>query len=190
MTFASKITICRIALVPVYVVLAVLYSLSIARGETQEPLRWWALGIFITAAATDGVDGWIARRFNQCSEFGAFIDPIADKALLLAGVLVLTFFDWGPDGWSLPWWFASVVVLRDCVILGGIRVLYSARKKVKIQPHWTGKICTVSQMFAIGWVMLKVVPFSPVYPCLVAVFFTIWSGVEYVRRGMRILRGP
>jgi CDP-diacylglycerol--glycerol-3-phosphate 3-phosphatidyltransferase len=190
MTFASKITISRIALVPVYAVLAVLYSLSIARGETHEPLRWWALGVFITAAATDGVDGWIARRFDQRSDFGAFIDPIADKALLLTGVLVLTFFDWGPDGWSLPWWFAGVVVLRDCVILGGIRVLYSAGKKVKIKPHWTGKVCTVSQMFAIGWVMLKVMPFPPAYPCIVAAVFTVWSGIEYVRHGIAILRDP
>ncbi len=188
-TFASKITITRICLVPVFAALAIAYGLTAAVGQPDESLRWWALGVFVLAASTDGVDGWIARRFNQCSKFGAFIDPIADKALLLTGVITLSFIDWGSPGWRLPLWFAIIVVLRDCIILGGIRILWNHRRHVKFAPHWTGKVCTVTQMVALGWVMLRVVPLSPVYPCLVAAVFTIWSSVTYIRQGQRILRG-
>lgn len=189
MTFASKITIARICLVPVYAFLALWYAQTVKNGTPDEALRWWALGVFVTAAGSDGIDGWVARRFNQISEFGAFIDPIADKALLLTGVIILTIVDWGKDGWGLPWWFAAVVILRDCIILGGIKVLYCNHREVKIVPHWTGKVCTVAQMFTIGWVMLKVVDYPPLYPCIVAGIFTIWSSIAYIRQGWEILQG-
>ena len=189
MTFASKITIARICLVPVYVALAFYYGHSVKSGQPDESLRWWALGVFVLAASSDGIDGWVARRFNQCSKFGAYIDPIADKALLLAGVITLSLVDWGTPGWRLPLWFAAIVVLRDCIILGGIKILYVNHREVKIVPHWTGKITTVAQMFAIGWVMLRVTDVTPVYPCAVAAFFTIWSSIAYIRQGQRILRG-
>jgi CDP-diacylglycerol--glycerol-3-phosphate 3-phosphatidyltransferase len=188
-TFASKITITRICLVPVFAALAICYGVAVAKGQPDEPLRWWALGVFVLAASTDGVDGWVARRFNQCSKFGAFIDPIADKALLLTGVILLSLIDWGAPGWRLPIWFAAIVVLRDCIILGGIRILWNHRRHVKFAPHWTGKVCTVTQMFALGWVMLRVTHISPVYPCFVAAVFTIWSAIAYIRQGQRILRG-
>jgi cardiolipin synthase (CMP-forming) len=188
-TFASKITIARICLVPVFAGLALWYGRTVASGLPDEPLRWWALGVFVLAASTDGVDGWVARRFNQCSSFGAFIDPIADKALLLTGVITLSLIDWGAPGWRLPLWFAAIVVLRDCIILGGIRILWNHRRTVKIAPHWTGKVCTVTQMFALGWVMLRVVPVSPVYPCAVAAVFTIWSSIAYIQQGWKILHG-
>ncbi len=188
MTFASKITIARICLVPVYAVLAFYYGHTVKIGQPEESLRWWALGVFVVAASTDGVDGWVARRFNQCSKFGAFIDPIADKALLLTGVITLSLVDWGAPGWRLPLWFAALVILRDCIILGGIRILWDHHRKVKFAPHWTGKVCTVTQMFAIGWVMLRVTDISPVYPCIVAGMFTVWSSIAYIRQGQRILR--
>jgi CDP-diacylglycerol--glycerol-3-phosphate 3-phosphatidyltransferase/cardiolipin synthase len=188
-TFASKITIARICLVPVYVALAFYYGHTVQAGQPDEPLRWWALGVFVLAASSDGIDGWVARRFNQCSKFGAYIDPIADKALLLSGVITLSLVDWGAPGWRLPLWFAAIVVLRDCIILGGIKILYVNHREVKIVPHWTGKITTVAQMFAIGWVMLRVTDISPVYPCAVAAFFTVWSSIAYIRQGQRILGG-
>jgi CDP-diacylglycerol--glycerol-3-phosphate 3-phosphatidyltransferase len=189
MTFASKITITRILMVPVFAVLAVAYGRSVAAGAPQEALRWWALGVFVGAAASDGVDGWVARRFNQRSAFGAFIDPIADKALLLTGVVTLSLVDWGASGWRLPLWFAAIVVLRDCIILGGIKVLYLNGRRVRIAPHWSGKVTTFAQMFALGWVMLRVVDVPPSWPCAVAAALTAGSAVAYVRQGLRILRG-
>ena len=189
MTFASKITIARICLVPVYVALAFYYGHTVKTGQPDESLRWWALGVFVLAASSDGIDGWVARRFNQCSKFGAYIDPIADKALLLAGVITLSLVDWGAPGWRLPLWFAAIVVLRDGIILGGIKILYVNHREVKIVPHWTGKITTVAQMFAIGWVMLRVTYLRPEIPCLIAAVFTVWSSIAYIRQGQRILGG-
>ena len=188
-TFASKITIARICLVPVFAALAFYYGRTVNSGHAVESLRWWALGVYITAATTDGVDGWVARRFNQCSKFGAFIDPIADKALLLTGVITLSLVDWGSPGWRLPLWFAAIVILRDCIILGGIRILWNHPRDVRIKPHWTGKVCTVTQMVAVGWVMLRLPLLKPEIPCLIAAVFTVWSSITYIRQGQRILRG-
>lgn len=187
MTFASKITLARLLLVPVFAVLAIYYGHSVADHAPQEWLRWSALAVFVIAAASDGIDGWIARRFNQRSKLGAILDPIADKSLLLTAIITLTFVNWGPDGWRMPAWFTALVIVRDCIILGGINVLHFTGHRVDIAPQWSGKVCTVAQMVAIGWVMLKWVPFSPMYPCLVAAFWTVWSGVDYLRQGVRIL---
>ena len=95
-------------MVPVYAVLALWYGQTVKAGQPDEALRWWALGVFVAAAGSDGIDGWVARHFNQISKFGAFIDPIADKALLLTGVVTLSLVDWGSPGWRLPLWFAAL----------------------------------------------------------------------------------
>ena len=188
MTIATKITVGRIALVPVFAVFAILYGISVAEGEARELYRWWALGVFIAAAASDGIDGWVARHFNQQSKLGAFLDPIADKFLLTVGVVVLSLVDWGAGGWGLPVWFALIVILRDSIIIGGIRVLWNHKCEVRYVPHWVGKVTTFTQMVAIGWVMLKWLDYPPEWPCAVAGFFTLWSTVVYIRQGMDLLK--
>jgi CDP-diacylglycerol--glycerol-3-phosphate 3-phosphatidyltransferase len=187
MTVASKITLTRLLLVPVFAVLAIYYGRSIAAGQPVEWLRIAALATFVTAAASDGIDGWVARRFNQRSKFGAFIDPLADKTLLLTGITVLSAVDWGPDGWSLPVWFSALVIVRDIIIVAGLAFLHFTHHKIQIKPHWSGKVCTVAQMFALGWVMLRIYLLPPIYPCLIAAVFTVWSTVAYVRQGLFIL---
>lgn len=188
MTFATKITVGRLCLVPVFAFLAILYGIGAGSGEPVEAYRWVAFWVFVFAAASDGIDGWIARRFNQVSKLGAFLDPIADKALVLTAVLILTFFQWGPDGWHIPYWFAALVILRDCVILTGIRVMWSAKRDVEFRPHWSGKICTFSLFLVLGWVMLRFTAIPPIYPCAFAAVFIVWSMFEYIRQGLRILR--
>jgi len=188
MTLASKITLTRLLLVPVFAALAIGYGRSIASGEPVEWLRIAALATFVTAAAGDGLDGWVARRFNQCSKFGAFMDPLADKTLLLTGITVLAAVDWGPGGWRLPAWFCAVVILRDVIIIAGLAYLHFSRhKKIHFKPHWSGKVSTVAQMFALGWVMLRIYLLPPIYPCVIAAVFTIWSAVIYIRQGLSIL---
>ena len=187
MTFATKLTVLRLLLVPVFAFLATSYGLSTAAGTPDETLRWTAFWVFVTAAATDGIDGLIARHFNQISELGAFLDPIADKALMLSTLLILTFFDWGVEDCRIPLWFAVLVVLRDSVILAGIRVMWSARKKVEIRPHWTGKVCTFFLFVVLGWVMLRITDLSPAYPCAFAAVFILLSMLQYIRQGMRIM---
>ena len=187
MTFATKLTVLRLLLVPVFAFLAISYGLSTAAGTPDETLRWAAFWVFVTAAATDGIDGLIARHFNQISELGAFLDPIADKALMLSTLLILTFFDWGVEDCRIPLWVAVLVVLRDSVILAGIRVMWSARKKVEIRPHWTGKVCTFFLFVVLGWVMLRITDLSPAYPCAFAAVFILLSMLQYIRQGMRIM---
>lgn len=188
MTLASKITVTRLFLVPVFVVLALYYGRSIKEGQPVEWLRIAALVVFVTASVSDALDGFIARHFNQRSAFGAMIDPIADKTLLLTGITTLSLIDWGSEGWRIPLWFTALVIVRDCVILGGICILWYCKVSVKIDPHWSSKVCTFAQMVALAWVMLRMVAVSPIYACAVAGFFTVWSGVAYVRQGWKMLQ--
>ena len=188
MTVASKITLTRLFLVPVFAVFAIYYGISVEEGHPEEWLRGWALAAFIIASASDGLDGWVARRFNQRSRFGATIDPIADKALLLTAIITLSLVEWGPGGWQIPLWFSALVIVRDCLILGGVALLHFINHDVPIKPHWTGKVCTFTQMFALGWVMLRIIPIDPIYPCSVAAFFTLWSGYAYFKEAAHQLR--
>lgn len=186
MTLASKITLMRLLMAPVFAVLAVYYGETVKAGNPDESLRWWAVGVFIFASLSDAVDGYIARRYNQRSKFGAFMDPFADKTLLLTGIVFLTFLPWG-EGWNIPIWFTALMILRDIIIIGGIWILHYFNSHVPIRPHWSGKICTVTQMILLGWVMLKIIPLSPIYPTIAATIFTVWSGIEYFREGLRQL---
>ncbi len=188
MTFASKITLTRILLVPVFSVFAIRYGLSVAAGQPQEKLRWIAIALFIAASASDGIDGWVARRFNQTSKFGAFIDPLADKFLLLCGIVFLSAFPWGGEEWRIPPWFVALVIARDCLIVGGIVVIRKAVRNVHYSPHWTGKVCTVTQMIVLGWVMLRIDLLPLSWPVALAAVFIVWSAVNYVRDGLRQIR--
>lgn len=185
MTFASKITLGRIALVPVFAFYVARYGWSVRTDDPDETLRWIALGLFIFASATDGVDGWVARRFNQCSKFGAFIDPLADKFLLITAIAYLSVYPWGVGNWRIPPWFMWLVIARDALIVIGIAIVKKRAGRVGYSPHWTGKACTVTQMIAIGWVMLKWIHLPPLYPCVLAAVFTVWSGYEYLRDARR-----
>lgn len=175
-------------MVPVFSFFAIRYGLGTSSGLSLEFDKWAAICFFSLAAVSDGIDGWIARRFHQTSELGAFLDPIADKAIVLTAILTLTFFDWGEIGWRIPYWFTAIVVVRDCFILGGIRYLYYAKKKVAMRPHWTGKASTLSLFIVLGWVMLQVTAIHLHIPCRLAAVFVLLSFYEYFRQGMRILR--
>ncbi|MGJ8696096.1 MAG: CDP-alcohol phosphatidyltransferase family protein [Verrucomicrobiaceae bacterium] len=187
MTFATQITLFRLLLVPVFCVLAIYYGESVKSASPDESLRWWAVATYITAAALDGLDGFVARRFNQQSLLGSILDPLTDKALLLTGLITLSIVEWGQD-WHLPIWFVALVIVRDIEIIVGIWILYFINHRVPIKPHWTGKVCTVTQMIALGWVMLKLFDLSPLYPTILATIFTIWSGYAYFCEGLRQLK--
>ncbi len=181
MTTANKITIVRILLIPGFVLLGVYYGESVASGEPQEWLRLAAILVFLAASVSDGFDGYIARRYNQRTKLGAILDPIADKGLLLAGLLTLTFSNWG---YHFPLWFPVLVIARDVVIVAGGFGLHYLNGDVQVHPRWSGKIATVFQMIAIGWVMLQLTFLPPLAPVVLAGIFTFISGVQYVRDGI------
>ena len=190
MTTANKITVIRILMIPAFVTMAIYYGESIERGEPLEWQRFTAIIIFLVAAVSDGLDGYVARRYNQRSALGVILDPIADKGLLLSGIITLSISNWSrvdPEYGRFPTWFPVLVITRDAVILVGSAVLHLLNGKVQVKPTWTGKVATFFQMAAIGWVMLQLRFFPLIYVVAAAGFFTLVSGVIYVTDGFRQL---
>ncbi|MFZ1217669.1 MAG: CDP-diacylglycerol--glycerol-3-phosphate 3-phosphatidyltransferase [Chthoniobacterales bacterium] len=190
MTTANKITVIRILMIPVFVTLAIYYGESIQEGNPQDWMRFTAIAVFLLAAISDGLDGYVARRYNQRSSLGMILDPIADKGLLLSGVVTLSISNWSqvdPNYGKFPVWFPVLVITRDTVILVGSAVLHILNGKVRVRPSWTGKVATVLQMAAIAWVMLQLRIPPLLYVVVAAGVFTLVSGMIYVRDGVRQL---
>src|SRR5882757_764074 len=133
MTTANKVTILRMLLIPFFVVEALYY---VKTGK--EWFRLAAILAFGIAAICDGVDGYIARRYNQRSELGAILDPLADKLLLVSGIVLLS-IDHQPYFEMIPLWLTGTIIGRDLVILIGMLVIHSTVGKVAIRPRITGK---------------------------------------------------
>jgi len=198
MTTANKITLIRIFMIPVFVLMAVYYGRSVARGEPQEWQRYTAIALFVLAAASDGLDGYIARRYNQRSQLGVILDPIADKGLLITAIITLSVSNWY---YELPAWFPVLVIARDVIVVTGAMVLHLLNGKVKVKPSWTGKGATALQMVALSLVLLQLNFFStkvrigswtvPVdfldIPVYLAGLFTAVSGFGYIVEGVRQL---
>lgn len=166
MTLASKITLVRVAFIPLYMVL-----MYLSGGEFG---LWMllALAVFIIASLTDYVDGQIARRCNQVSDFGKFLDPLADKLLTIAAMTM--FCEWG----TMPAWALMLVLTREFAVTG-LR-LVAVGKGTVIAAGKSGKFKTASTMVGlcvmmafpgVGWISATVVT--------VIILTTVYSGVEY-----------
>src|SRR5437667_9916737 len=94
MTTANKITVIRILMIPAFVTMAIYYGQSVQDGAPLEWERFTAIAIFLIASLSDGLDGYVARRYNQRSSLGVILDPIADKGLLLSGIITLSISNW------------------------------------------------------------------------------------------------
>ncbi len=191
MTTANKITIVRILLIPAFVTMAIYYGQSVSRGEPIEWQRFAAILIFFVAAISDGLDGYVARRYNQRSSLGVILDPIADKGLLLAALITLSISNWSAGGGEyaqFPAWFPVLIISRDIVILVGSVVLHLLVGKVRVRPSLFGKVATVLQMIAIAWVMLQLRFIPLIYVAGAAALFTLVSGAQYVRDGVHQLQ--
>ena len=186
MTAATYLTLLRTILVPVFAFPAVSYGISVKSGTPDEALHWWAVGIFFVAAMTDYADGVVARRYNQKTRLGAFLDPVADKLLILTAIAILFLLPWGED-WEIPAWFVVLVILRDAVVWGGLVVLRYLNRSVEIQPHWTGKACTALLMVTVAWTGLKIIPLDPIYPAAITSIFLILAPYRSVVQGIQRL---
>lgn len=148
MTTANKITILRILLVPFFVV-EILYYV-----ETGIELhRLLGLLAFAVAAILDGVDGYVARHYNQRSELGTVLDPLADKLLLVSSVVVLS-FDHAPRLGQIPLWLTGTIIGRDLLLGIGAIVVRLVVGQITVRPRVTGKIATVFQMVTVSWILL------------------------------------
>jgi cardiolipin synthase len=181
MTTANKITILRILLVPFFVV-EVLYYVK----NGNEGHRLAAILSFAVAAICDGIDGYIARRYNQRSELGAILDPLADKLLLVSGIVVLS-FEHRPRLQTIPLWLTGTIIGRDILVLAGMLVIQMTVGKVKVRPRLIGKVATVLQMVIILWVLLKWDTTWLRVWLLAAAICTGSSGLLYVWDGSRQL---
>src|SRR6266436_10263314 len=180
MTTANKITILRILLIPFFVVEVLYYVIG-----GNEVHRLLAIVSFAVAAICDGVDGYIARRYNQRSELGAILDPLADKLLLVSGIVLLS-FNWRYFD-SIPLWLTCTIIGRDILILIGLVVIQITIGKVTVKPHIIGKIATVLQMGVVLWILLKWNTRWLTVWTLGAAICTGGSGLLYVWDGVRQL---
>ena len=171
MTTANKLTIMRIALIPVFLV--VLY-LDFAGA------RWWALGIFIVACLTDFVDGYIARHYNQITNFGKFMDPLADKMLVMAAMCY--FVEYG----QMPGWCLAIVLLREFAV-SGMRLVAVEKGRV-IAAAWSGKVKTASTMVCICLMLFGIPHWLNLVCQAVILVTTVYSGVEYFVKNWDVFR--
>lgn len=185
MTLANKITIVRLLLIPVFVTLAIYYGESVQEKDPEPLLRYSAILAFLIAAASDGLDGYVARRYDQRTELGAILDPIADKGLLVSALLVLTFGHWEV---RFPLWFLILVLARDLSIVLGCMLIQFVNGSLEVRPSWLGKTTTVFQMAAIAWVALQLTIPSPQVAIVLAGIFTGLSWVGYMIDGVRQLQ--
>ncbi len=188
MTLPNKITIARILLIPLFVWLALDYIRDYQKDQEQEWERVLAFTVFAVAAISDGVDGYIARRYHQKSELGTFLDPLADKMLLISALILLSIrFKDGTPFDQLPLWLPVLVISRDVILLGGTVLIHMLAGHVTARPRLVGKCATFFQMITLGWVLLRVERLSYEWPLYAAGFFTLISGIWYIFDGVKQL---
>mgnify|MGYP005772154503 FL=1 len=179
MNLANKLTTLRVVLIPVFLV--ILLSPFVA-----EPLnRYVAVGIFIVASVTDFLDGYIARSRNMVTNFGKFMDPLADKLLVCSALVSMV------ELGDLPAWVVVIILSREFAITG-FRTL-AMEANIVMAASWWGKIKTTTQMLMIIVVLLQiqsgVMNSIETILVLLAVFFTIVSGVDYIVKNKSVLKG-
>jgi CDP-diacylglycerol--glycerol-3-phosphate 3-phosphatidyltransferase/cardiolipin synthase len=187
MTIANSITLLRILLVPLFAWALLYHNESYAEGYTGSGWYWAAVILFAVAAASDGIDGWVARQFGQKSQLGRILDPIADKLLLVTAIVLL-----GTVGVSglgkLPTWFPILVVSRDLILVAGTILVGTLLHNYHfVRPHWTGKICTFLQIAVVAFgLLLPTHPLAKVFLILAGLMTLVSLGV-YLTRGWNLL---
>ena len=172
------ITLLRILIVPFFFTALLYYE------PAKDSLRFWAFGLFLLASVTDAIDGMVARIRKEITPLGKFLDPLADKLLLISGFIGI----YMAKGFPLlpPLWVVVAVVFRDVVIVGGLSVLYFSGSPTRVRPNFLGKATTALQMVTIIAILL-LLPISP-WLWYATALLTIASGLTYVIREMRRLR--
>jgi cardiolipin synthase len=168
------LTILRILCVPVFIDLVIYGRFD------------YALALFLIAAATDGLDGMIARLSNQRSLLGMYLDPLADKVLLTSAFITLSIFH------HVPIWLTTIVVSRDLILASGTLLLHLLNMRVDITPTWLGKATTVAQL---GYVVITLTLVALARPdglllpaALLVTAVTVASGFYYIYRTIRTMR--
>ena len=171
MTTANKITIFRVILIPVFLVLMYLRF----PGH-----MYWAFGVFVLASLSDFVDGYIARHYNQITDFGKFMDPLADKMLVMAAMCY--FVECG----QMPGWCLAIVLLREFAV-SGMRLVAVEQGRV-IAAAWSGKVKTASTMVCLCLMLVFESNLLNVVCIAVIVATTVYSGIEYFAKNLDVFK--
>lgn len=191
MNLPNKLTVFRIILIPIFMVVALApldWGAVTWLGVTIEVQYVVAAAIFAIASFTDWLDGYIARRDNLVTNFGAFADPVADKMLTMSAFIILVELGIAPS------WVVAIIVCRELAVTG-LRLIVVENGGQVISAAMPGKIKTVTQMLSIIFLFLNDFPFSAfglpigqilLYVCL---FFTVYSGIDYFWNARHIFKG-
>lgn len=178
MNLPNKLSMLRILLIPVFVILALMNAPA---------AQYAAVGVFVLASITDAMDGHIARKNGLVTNFGKFIDPIADKLLVMSALIVLV------ERGRMPGWVCIVMLAREFAI-SGFRLVAAGTGKV-IAAGILGKIKTVTQMIAVIALLLTAIDgvFAPLgtfadVAMYVSAFMTVWSGADYIIKNFNCIR--
>ena len=171
MTTANKLTILRVVMIPAF--LAVVYAGFPGSGYV-------ALAIYIVACLTDWLDGYIARHYNQVSDFGKFMDPLADKCLVVAALC------WFVENGQMAGWVLAVVLLREFAV-SGMRLVAVEKGRV-IAAGWSGKAKTASTMVCICLMLFGIPGWAERVCEVIILVTTIYSGVEYFAKNLDVFK--
>ena len=170
MNTANKLTMLRVLMIPLFLVAVYL----------RFPFHMlFALIVFLLACITDFVDGYIARHYNQVTDFGKFMDPLADKCLVVAAML------WFVEIGQMPAWALLIVIVREFAV-SGLRMIAADKGRV-IAAGWSGKVKTASTMVCIVLMLLPIGYWVNSICVAVIVLTTIYSGVEYFTKNLDVL---
>ena len=167
-TTANKITVLRIVLIPVWLVLAY-RGLAVA-----------ALIVYVIACLSDMLDGYIARHYNQITNFGKFMDPLADK------ILVMSAMCWFVECGQMPGWALAIVLFREFAV-SGMR-LVAVEQGLVIAAAWSGKVKTASTMVCLCLMMLNIPAWLNLACIVIIVATTVYSGIEYFIKNAQVFK--
>jgi cardiolipin synthase len=172
----NTLTITRIVIIPVFIT-TILY----------QKYRY-GLYLFVVAALTDLLDGLSARITNQKTALGTFLDPLADKFLLVSSFVLFAVYGW------IPKWLAITVISRDIIVVIGWFLLYMITHNSRIEPVFTGKVAIAMQLIVLAYILLKInvasLPSLPGPFFLVTAAVTALSGLQYIYKGFKLTNAP
>lgn len=183
MNLPNKLTMFRICMVPVFLVL-----LCVDLPISDTVMRIATAVVFAITSLTDMIDGKIARKYNLITDFGKFMDPLADKFLVMSAMLgILVRFDYLRDVFV---WAAAIVIFREFAVTS-LRLVVAGKSGIVVAAAWLGKVKTTTQMICIVCILLEpvILPFTPFtewhllsYITIAAMtVMTVWSGVDYLK---------
>lgn len=191
LSWPNRISILRLLLVAPFIVL-------LLNHDRQDwPWAWHAaVAIFFVMAVSDIIDGVLARRLNAKTRLGAMLDPLADKALIISAVVLLSRHDPQGHGVSLSNWVAVAVIGKDLWVIIGFIVIYLVTDRLRVQPTRSGKICTFGQILLVGtvliapyitWLFGRLVGYVAKGLSWTVVGLCVLAGISYTRLGLRFI---